>query len=168
MNVFDVIIAATLIFGFVRGLMKGLLVEVASLVALIVGVYGAIHFSHFISDYLKDLVSWNEEYVTLAAYAGTFIIIIIVISLIGKLLTKLAKLIALGLLNKILGGIFGLSKIGIILSIAFIFFNKINNTLSFVNKETIDNSILYKPIKKIAPFIFPSIIEVIKTEDITI
>ena len=53
MNIFDIIIAALLLFGFVRGVMKGLFVEVASLVALIAGVYGAIHFSYFIGDFLK-------------------------------------------------------------------------------------------------------------------
>ncbi|MDC1534429.1 CvpA family protein, partial [Polaribacter sp.] len=54
MNIFDIVIAALLLFGFVRGIMKGLFVEVASLAALIIGVYGSIHFSYFISDYLKD------------------------------------------------------------------------------------------------------------------
>ena len=53
MNIFDIGIAVLLIFGFVRGVMKGLFVEVASLVALIGGVYGAIHFSYFIVDFLK-------------------------------------------------------------------------------------------------------------------
>ena len=113
MNIFDIVIAGLLIFGFVRGLMKGFFVEVASLAALIIGVYGAIHFSYFISDFLKDIVSWSEEYISLAAYAGTFLIIIIVISLLGKLLTKLAAVIALGVLNKILGGVFGALKIGL-------------------------------------------------------
>jgi len=47
MNVLDIILGALLLFGLVRGFMKGLFVEVASLVALIAGVYGAIHFSSF-------------------------------------------------------------------------------------------------------------------------
>ena len=79
MNIFDIIIAAFLLFGFVRGIMKGLFIEIASLVALIAGVYGAIHFSYFISDYLKESVSWSQEYISLAAFAGTFIVIIVVI-----------------------------------------------------------------------------------------
>ena len=122
MNIFDIIIAALLIFGFVRGIMKGLFVEVASLVALIGGVYGAIHFSYFLGDFLKEYVSWSEEYISLAAFAGTFIIIIIIIALLGKVLTKLADFAALGILNKILGGVFGVLKIGLILSVIFIFF----------------------------------------------
>ena len=162
MNIFDIVIAALLIFGFVRGVMKGLFVEVASLAALIGGVYGAIHFSYFIGDFLKEAVSWDQEYVSLAAFAGTFIAIIVTIALLGKMLTKLADFAALGLINKILGGVFGAIKIGLILSVIFIFFGKMNDTIPFVKKETLDESILYAPVKKIAPTIFPSII---KNED---
>ena len=162
MNVFDIVIAALLIFGFVRGVMKGLFVEVASLAALIGGVYGAIHFSYFIGDFLKEAVSWDQEYVSLAAFAGTFITIIVTIALLGKMLTKLADFAALGVINKILGGVFGAIKIGLILSVIFIFFGKMNDTIPFVKKETLEESILYAPVKKIAPTIFPSII---KNED---
>ena len=162
MNVFDIVIAALLIFGFVRGVIKGFFVEVASLAALIGGVYGAIHFSYFIGDFLKEAVSWSQEYISLAAFAGTFIIIIVTISLLGKMLTKLADFAALGIINKILGGVFGAIKIGLILSVVFIFFGKMNDTIPFVKKETLNESILYAPVKKIAPTIFPS---VIKNED---
>ncbi|MEZ7916067.1 MAG: CvpA family protein, partial [Polaribacter sp.] len=146
MNVFDIVIAALLIFGFVRGVMKGLFVEVASLAALIGGVYGAIHFSYFIGDFLKEAVSWDQEYVSLAAFAGTFITIIVTIALLGKMLTKLADFAALGIINKILGGVFGAIKIGLILSVVFIFFGKMNDTIPFVKKETLDESILYAPV----------------------
>jgi membrane protein required for colicin V production len=158
-NIFDIVIAALLLFGFVRGLLKGLFVEVASLVALIGGVYGAIYFSYFIGDYLKDIVSWNEEYISLAAFAATFVVIIVGISLVGKALTKLANFAALGILNKILGGVFGALKIALILSVVFIFFGKMNDTLPFIEKETLEKSILYTPVQKIAPLIFPSIIK---------
>ncbi|QOD59718.1 CvpA family protein [Polaribacter haliotis] len=164
MNIFDIIIAALLLFGFVRGIMKGLFVEVASLVALIGGVYGAIHFSHFIGDFLKESVSWEQEYISLVAFAATFVVIIIIIALLGKMLTKLADFASLGIINKVLGGVFGALKIGLILSVVFIFFGKMNDTIPFIEKETIKESILFEPVKKIAPTIFPSIIKEEKEE----
>jgi len=159
MNVFDVVITVFLLFGFIRGLMKGLFIEVASLVALIGGVWGSIHFSYFIGDFLKESVSWSEKKIALAAFAITFILIIIVVSLLGRFLTKLADLAALGMVNKILGGLSGLLKIGLVLSIIFIFFDRMNSTISFIDKKTLDESILYSPVKNIAPTIFPSIIK---------
>ena len=81
MNTFDIIIAALLLFGFIRGLLKGLFVEVASLVALIAGVYGAIHFSYFVGNFLADHVSWDARYITIVSFSITFAIIVLVISL---------------------------------------------------------------------------------------
>jgi membrane protein required for colicin V production len=159
MNVFDIVITVFLLVGFVRGLIKGLFVEVASLVALIGGIWGAIHFSYFIGDYLKESVSWGEKKIALAAFALTFILIIIVVSLIGKFLTKIANLVALGILNKILGGVFGLLKVGLILSIVFVFFHRMNTAISFIDAKTLEESLLYPPVKSIAPTIFPSIIK---------
>lgn len=159
MNVFDIIIVIFLLFGLIRGLMKGLFIEVASLIALIGGIWGSIHFSYFIGDFLKESVSWGEKQISLAAFAITFVLIVVAVSLLGKFLTKLADLAALGILNKILGGIFGLLKIALVLSIIFIFFQKLNTSITFLNKKTLEESILYKPVKGIAPLIFPSIIK---------
>ncbi len=164
MAVIDIVLAALLLFGLVRGFMKGLFVEVASLVALVGGVYGAIHFSNFAASYLESKTEWNEQTINITAFAITFVLIIVVIALAGKALTKLADFASLGILNKLLGGVFGALKIGLILSVVLIVFNKMNNTITFVNEEEINNSILYKPVKSLAPMIFPSIINDGETE----
>lgn len=164
MNIFDIIITAILIFGFVRGLMRGLFVEIASLVALIAGVYGAIHFSYFIGAYLSEFVDWEEQYITIASFALTFALIVLVISLAGKLLTKIADFAALGFLNKILGGVFGLLKFGLILSIVLLVFSKLNKTIPFVSEEEQKNSILYDPVKDLAPMLFPDFVKVTEEE----
>ena len=81
-----------------------------------------------------------------------------VISLAGKALTKLADFAALGILNKLLGGVFGILKIGLILSVLIIVFDSMNKTIPFVDDKDIEDSILYNPVKSIAPAIFPSIL----------
>ncbi len=159
MNVLDIILGALLLFGLVRGFMKGLFVEVASLVALIAGVYGAIHFSNFAAEFLQSRTDWNEKTINLAAFAITFVVIIIAISMAGKALTKLADFAALGILNKLLGGVFGALKIGLILSVLLIVFSKMNSVVPFVGDDDIKESILYKPVRSLAPMIFPSIIK---------
>tara|TARA_R110002073_G_scaffold279026_1_gene443221 strand:+ start:515786 stop:516292 length:507 start_codon:yes stop_codon:yes gene_type:complete len=159
MNVVDIVLAAVLLFGLIRGLMKGLFVEIASLVGLALGLYGAIHFSYFVADFLKDSVSWSEKYIRIAAFASTFVIIVVLISSAGKLLTKIADAAALGIVNKLFGAIFGCIKVALILSVVLIVFDKLNRTLPFVKESQIQNSVLYSPVKNLAPFIFPSILE---------
>ncbi|WP_417443461.1 CvpA family protein [Joostella sp.] len=154
MNFIDIIIGGLILFGLVRGFMKGLFIEIASLIALVLGIYGAIHFSYFIGDYLKEQVSWDEKYISLTAFAITFILIILAVSLIGKLLTKIANLAALGLLNRISGGVFGGLKIAIILGAILIFIDRSNQTIEFINQKTLENSATYEPVKSIGNFVF--------------
>ncbi|MDO3693984.1 CvpA family protein [Wenyingzhuangia sp. chi5] len=155
MEVIDIVIAVILLFGFVKGLMKGLFVEIASLVALIAGIYGAIHFSFYVKDILIQYVDWEPKYISLTAFAITFVIIVVSISLAGKLLTKIASLAALGLMNKILGGIFGCLKLALIMSVLLGWFERINVMIPFIGEKEIENSILYTPTKNLAPAIFP-------------
>lgn len=160
MTTIDIILAALLLFGFIRGIMKGLFVELASLVSLVAGVYGAIHFSYFVGNFLQDQVDWDERYISIVAFAVTFVVIVIAISLLGKLFTKIADFASLGLLNKLIGGVFGALKVGLILSVLLIVFDKLNSTIPFVNKENTEESILYKHVKDLAPMIFPNFLKV--------
>ena len=159
MSVIDIVLGALILFGLIRGFMKGLFVEVASLVALIAGVYGAIHFSNFAGDFLQTKVDWDEKTINIVAFAVTFVIIVLAIALAGKALTKLANFAALGIINKLLGGVFGALKIGLILSVLLIVFNKMNNSITFIDEGHIKDSILYEPVKSIAPILFPNIIK---------
>ncbi len=159
MSIIDIVLGALLLFGLIRGAMKGLFVEVASLVALVLGVYGAIHFSSFAAGFLESKVDWAEKTINIVAFAITFVIIVLAISLAGKALTKLADFAALGIINKLAGGVFGALKIGLILSVLLIVFNKLNNTLPFMEKEDLEESMLYKPVKSLAPMIFPNLIK---------
>jgi membrane protein required for colicin V production len=162
MSILDIILSVLLLFGLVRGFMKGFFVEIASLVALIAGVYGAIHFSYFAATFLESKVSWDEKYINITAFAITFVVIILIISLAGKALTKLADFAALGILNKLLGGVFGVLKIGLILSVVLMVFSRMNRSIPFVSQDELKDSVLYEPLRSLAPLIFPN---VIKSED---
>lgn len=159
MSIIDIVLGALLLFGLIRGAIKGLFVEIASLCALVLGVFGAIHFSYFVSDLLESKVDWDEKTMNIIAFATTFVIIVLAISLAGKALTKLADFAALGILNKLLGSVFGALKIGLILSVLLIVFNKLNKTLPFMEEDQLEESILYKPLKSLAPMIFPTLIK---------
>ena len=158
MGVIDIVLGALILFGLVRGFMKGLFVEVASLVALVAGVYGAIHFSDFAAEFLQTKTDWNEKTISITAFAVTFVVIILIISLAGKALTKLADFAALVVINKLAGGVFGALKIAVILSVVLIIFDRMNSTITFIDEENMDDSVLYEPVKSLVPMIFPNIL----------
>ncbi|HBS12693.1 MAG TPA: colicin V production protein, partial [Flavobacteriaceae bacterium] len=53
----------------------------------------------------------------------------------------------------------GFLKIGLILSVVLIIFDKLNRALPIVKEENLQSSILYAPVKNIAPMIFPTILK---------
>ena len=90
----------------------------------------------------------------------TFIVIVVVISLAGKALTKLASFVFLGLLNKILGGLFGGAKIALILSVIIMLMNKVHWAKSLISEEDKNQSILYQPVSELAPLVMPSLLTI--------
>ena len=76
-NVIDLVLGASLLYGLINGLYKGFFIEVASLLGLICGVYGAIHFSHFATSLIKQKVEWDEQYINIVAFAITIISLLI-------------------------------------------------------------------------------------------
>lgn len=158
MNYLDIILGIFLILGLFKGLKNGLLIEFASIIALIIGVYGAIHFSYYAVDYLDQKVEWSEQTINLLAFALTFILIVLVISLAAQLLTKVASLIMLGLLNKILGGLFGILKVAFILSVVLMFISELAEKLNVLDEKVKEESVLYQALKPIAPLILPNLL----------
>lgn len=159
MNYLDILLGSLLLLGLIRGFMKGLLVEVATLIAFIVGLYGAIHFSFYMSRFLKTVVDWKESTLTIVSFALVFLIIAWAIHLLGKALTKVAEAATLGLMNKFLGALFGFLKMGLILSAVLLFVNGTNNMMRFADEKTLEESRLYSPISHIGSFIFQQVIE---------
>lgn len=160
MNTIDIIIGIILLVGAISGFMKGLFVEVTTLVGLVLGIYGAIHFSYFLGDFLKSSVSWDESMIQLVSFAGTFLIILLALVLLGKAMTRIAETLALGFFNKMVGAIFGFLKYALILSVVLLVYDEINASLRFVEKEKTQSSILYEPVKNLAPYIFPDLVKV--------
>lgn len=153
MNYLDIIIAIPLLWGIIIGFKKGLVIEIASLIAILAGVYGSIHFSYFISDYLN----LSSPYAPIISFAITFLLIVIIIFILAKILEKSMNLLALGFLNKLTGAFFGLLKIAFIISIIILLFNKLNVGNLLIKEDTKKESLIYPYVTVIAPFIIPKL-----------
>jgi membrane protein required for colicin V production len=157
MNWIDLTIVVILILSLVMGFINGLVKEVASLAALILGIWGAIKFSGFTAEKLYDYFDMTGQYVGLIAFLVTFGIIVVIIHFIGILADKVVDAISLGFVNRLLGIVFGLLKSALIMSVFFVILNAIDARKPFLPKETIEKSMFYNPISDIAPIIFPII-----------
>jgi membrane protein required for colicin V production len=159
MGILDIVLGLLLLYGLYTGFKNGLLVEIASIIALIAGLYGAIHFSYIAGDYLSQNMEWNERYMNITAFIITFAIIVLVVHLAAKFLTKIADFAMLGLLNKLAGAIFGTLKVAVIIGALLVFFERANSSVNLVHSETLEESILYEPIKEIGALVFSKVLK---------
>ena len=159
MGILDVLLGLLLLYGLYKGFKNGLFVEIASIIALIAGLYGAIHFSYIAGDYLSQNMEWNERYMNITAFIITFAIIVLVVHLAAKFLTKIADFAMLGLLNKLAGAIFGALKVAVIIGALLVFFERANSSVNLVKSETLEESILYEPIKEIGALVFSKVLK---------
>lgn len=166
MNIIDLILSIFLLLGIIRGIFKGFVAELAGLVALIVGVYAAIHYSEPIYSLLTVFFSWEEKVLAIIAFALTFFLVALLISLLGRIISKMLSLLALGLVNRLLGGIFGMLKMAFLASLFLMFLESFE--LFQADKETREKSILYEPVHEFAPTFLPAIIKEVKEGDLFI
>ncbi len=159
MTFLDIILGGFLIYGTIRGLWNGLFVELASLLSLIIGIFVAIKFSFIVRGIIENHVSWTPRKIEIAAFIITFVLVVVAITVLAKTFTTLANFASLGIFNKAAGGFIGLLKSILILSVCLNVFQKLNSNNTFVEKKTLNKSLLYYPILEIAANIFPAIEE---------
>lgn len=159
MNWLDIVICIALLIGLWKGYLNGFFVELTSLLALVAAIYGAIYFSNFAGDWLREQFQWDEIYITVASFIVTFIAIIFVISYVGKLITKMLKSAQLGTLNKIAGAAFGLAKMAFLASVVLMFVKTASGEFNLLGDKTTDESIVYEHIEPLAPYLLPKILE---------
>lgn len=154
MSYIDILLLLPLVYGAYKGFSKGLIVEIATLLGLIVGVYGAVKFSGYTGELLRDFLDLQSPYLSYIALGVTFLLVAIVIYLLGKMLTRLIDMISLGLVNKLLGTLFGMMKSFIIVCVLLFLVNALDSKFHFISEETQQKSLLYRPFLNFAQQIY--------------
>ncbi|WP_372947347.1 CvpA family protein [Mariniphaga sp.] len=157
MNYIDIILGLLLLFAAINGFRKGLISELASLAALILGIWGAIEFSYITSDFLTKNFNLETEYLNIISFIVTFIVIVILVHIVGSSVNKLIEVAMLGVMNKMAGLVFGILRSALVLSIILLVFDKIDKDVEIISQEAKTESRLYEPVRKLAPSIFPFI-----------
>jgi membrane protein required for colicin V production len=102
--VLDIITLLVLVWAIFKGLRKGLLMAVFSLLAFIIGLAAALKLSAVTAVWLDDTVNVSARWLPLVSFLVVFIIVVIVVNWAGGLLEKTVEWAYLGWLNKA-GGI---------------------------------------------------------------
>jgi membrane protein required for colicin V production len=154
-NYLDVLLIIPLGVSLYRGFKSGFIIEFAGLLGLMLGIYGAYKFSDFTTEFLINQFDFQSEYLGIISFLLTFIMILIIVYLIARLITGMVDAIALGVINRIFGVFLAALKMLFILSVIIMMLNSFDSQQKLITQEKKESSLLYTPISKIAPFVFP-------------
>ena len=117
MNWFDIVILAVLGAFILKGLLRGLLKELCSLTGLVAGLYLALRFSPPLATEMAQAFHLPQQLCSIAAFALLFLATFAFFAVLGYLLSRFVKLVFLGGLNRVAGGLFGLVQGGLLLAL---------------------------------------------------
>lgn len=150
---FDLVIVALSVIAFVRGFRRGLIGELAGLVALALGIYGAARFSPMTEEFIAPYLAGYPT--RLVAFGLTLLIIVAGVYFVSSLATALARMISLSVPNRIAGGAFGVVKVILAVSCAIGLANRLWPTGDILTDEQKDESVTYRFVESFSGYAFP-------------
>lgn len=157
MNLLDIIICIPLLWGIYKGFTKGFIFEVALLIALILGVWGGLHFASFASDYLQPKFNIHGRWLFSISFLIIFLGIVVLLILFAKFLEGMVKITGLGIFNRLLGAMFGAAKWLFIIGIVFHLLQSIDTKDYLLSQEKKEKSFLYVPAVKLTTWLIPEL-----------
>ena len=119
MNLVDLIVIAIVAISAILGLSRGFVREMLGLGSWLLAGYGAFRFGpQFVP--MADRAIGNPDISGIVAYAGTFLVLVIVFSLLANLVGRLVRVSALGGLDRTLGLVFGIVRGVAVMVVAYI------------------------------------------------
>ena len=147
-NYLDIVIGVILlIFGFI-GLKRGIIAEVASLLALWLGISCARRYSGGMAEWLSSHFGWSCS--STVAYVVTFLLAFLFMILIGKLASFLARNVGFGLFDRIGGFLLRLFE-GLLVCGMLIMVMKTSGLENLIKQEDRESSLLYGVSETIIP-----------------
>ncbi len=119
MNPLDIVIAIITSFCLIRGLFRGFVKELSSIIGVMGGYYAAYTYYPELSAYLSGLIS-GKAYHNIISFLILFCGIYLIISILGVLIKYILKIAYLGWVDRVCGALFGSVKGLLIVSVILI------------------------------------------------
>jgi len=91
------------------------------------------------------------------SFGVTFLVIVICVYALAKILEKMIKLVALGMVNRITGALFGGLKLALILGVMIMLIDQADGRFQFLSTELKSESVLYNPMLNIVQHVIPGL-----------
>lgn len=116
----DLVLLGLLLLFLYRGTSRGFVKQVLDFAGLILAILLPAVFGPEISRLVVDRTGWDYRLVVCIFYSVSFLALLIGVSLLGSLLRKGIRLTILGWVDRVAGGVLGVVKIALVLSVVLL------------------------------------------------
>lgn len=145
--VLDIALAIILILAVIKGLRRGLIVGIFSLVAIIIGLAAAMKLSAVAAAYIGETVNISAQWLPILSFILVFIAVVLLIRWGANLIQKTVEVAMLGWVNR-LGGAVLYAVIYLIVFSVLVFYAE---QIKLIKPETIEKSVTYSFIQPWGP-----------------
>ena len=156
LNILDLIVCLVLAAALWNGWRKGFIVQTASLVALVAGLWLAWHYGPAVGAWLR----LDESVRAPGGFAVVLLAAILAVAVAGRVVRKIFRFVGFGWLDTALGIVVSVLKYLLLLSALFVAFDHLNADYSLVGRRTIDASVAYRPVMRLSKSFFPFVEQV--------
>lgn len=149
----DIIAFILLVWAAFKGLRNGLIVGLFSFFAFIIGLAAALKLSAVAAEYIGTNTNIGKRWLPFIAFAGVFLIVVLLVRLGAKAIEGVIRMAMLGWLNKLGGILLYILLHFFIFSILLFYVDQ----LHLIKKETLEASVLYPYIQPLAPNIIDAL-----------
>ncbi len=134
--IIDIAFIIVLVIAIFKGLRKGLILGIFSLLAFIIGLAAALKLSVIVAAYLKNSAGSFSKWLPLISFMLAFIAVIFLVGLLARIIKKTMRFAMLGWLDSLGGMILYIALYTIIFSVFLFFAEK----LFLIQPSTIQDS----------------------------
>ena len=142
MKMLDLIILLPLIYGAYKGYKRGFIMSLFMLLAVIVGLYAAFHFTDVIVDYGMKHFEWTSKYISPITFLSLFLVVGAGIYFGGKVLESVIKLAKLSVFNSLAGALLGLLQWTYFVGSLLLMLISFDQKEKIISKETKQHSLI--------------------------
>lgn len=137
--IIDIAFIIVMIIAIFKGIRKGLVLGIFSLLAFIIGLAAALKLSVVVAAYLKDNAGSFTKWLPVISFMIVFIAVVLLVGLMGRAIKKTMQFAMLGWLDSLGGIVLYVAIYAIIFSIFLFFADK----LFLIQPVTIHDSKVY-------------------------
>ena len=157
MQIIDIIICALLVVGLILGLLNGLVKQIASFAGLVCGLLLGRMLYLPVGEWLVTTLSFSAGAARITAFILILVVVPLLFSVLGWLVTKMLQAVKLGWINRLLGALVGVLKFALLAGVIITGIELCDRHNTFIAKEKKEASVLYYPLYNAAGIFFDGV-----------